>query len=71
MVKITHFYADFKGLSRLDFVQLENDRDAFKGVCEELREVVVEVLVDEGEVCFEVVGQLVKVEENFLEVLLD
>lgn len=71
LIEIAHFYTYIKSFFYLNFIHLKNQCDAFEAVTEKLGKIIVEVLVDEGEVLLEVGCKLVQVEEDFLEVLLD
>lgn len=71
LIKVPHFNSDVKSQTRLRAIELGQDGDALEAVAEELREVVVEVAVHEDQIVFEVVRELIQVEEYLLEVLLD
>jgi len=55
----------------LVFIKFKNYGNSLHTVSEELRQIVIEMFVDKDHIILEVVGNLVKVEEDFLEVLLD
>jgi|TARA_B110001450_G_C17402014_1_gene392140 hypothetical protein len=55
----------------LVFLQFEDKGYSFHGVAEELRKVIIEMLVQENQVLVKVVVESIQVEENLLEILLN
>ena len=71
LVEISHLDAELKRFLYLYVCQLEYEGDTFQTVAHELGQIIVEVLVDHHQIVFEVVRDLVQVEEDLLEVLFD
>ena len=71
LIEITDFNSEFESFDDLVFVQFKNKGDSFHGVDEELRKVIIEMLIKENQVFMKVVVQAVKIEENLLKILLD
>jgi len=59
LIEITNFNSKFERLHDLVFVQFKNKGYSFHGVAEELRKVIIEMLVEENQVFLEVVAQSV------------
>lgn len=71
LVKVSHLKPHFEGMLYLHLIHLKDDGHSLQRVGEELRQVVVKVIVHEDKVLLEVVGQMIEVEEDLLEVLFD
>ena len=71
LVEIAHFNAYVESFVYLVFIKFKNYGNSLHTVSEELRQIVIEMFVDKDHIILEVIGNLVKVEEDFLEVLLD
>lgn len=71
LVEEPHFETDFEGVLDLDLVHFEDYGHAFEGVSEELGQVVVKVVVHKDQVLLEVIGKLIQIKENLLEVFLN
>lgn len=59
LVEVTNFNAKFESFDNLVFVQFKNKGYSFHGVAEELRKVIIEMLVEEDQVFVKVVVQSV------------
>lgn len=55
----------------LVLVKFKNERDALHAVSHKLWQIVVEMLIHHDQVVFEVLRDIIQVEENLLEVLLN
>lgn len=71
LVEISHLNANFESFLYLYVCQLKYECNAFQAVAHELRQIIVEVFVYHHQIVFEVVRDLVQVEEDLLEVFLD
>jgi len=59
LIEVTDFDAEFESFDDLVFVQFENKGYSFHGVAEELRKVIIEMLVQENQVFVKVVVESV------------
>ena len=71
LVEVTDFDSKFEGFDDLVFVQFKNKGYSFHGVAEELRKVIIEMLVEENQVFVKVVVQSIQIEEYLLKILLN
>jgi hypothetical protein len=71
LVEITDFDSQFESFDDLVLVQFKNQRYSFHGVAEELRKVIIEMLIEENQVFVKIIVQTIEIEENLLKILFD
>ena len=70
LVKVTHFHSDIERLCYLILVKFKNESYPFHTITKELRQVIVEVLIHDIQVMFEIICQEIQFEEDFLKIFL-
>lgn len=69
LIKVSHLNAQFKCFLYLYICQLENKSYTLETIAHELRQIIVEMLINYSQIVFEVMSNLVQVEEDLGKVL--